>query len=212
MARAVKTIAAHAILLVPIIRARHRDKRAREGLVKRRVEHRHLRRIGKHLLRRADAGKVRGIVQGREIVATRDRPRGRRRRAARCAKTPRAPCTTRWPTATTCRLDGRMPIISCRAVTRSAPGNGFLARSSPAFQLISASGEPRRSAIPDRISVSRRTPINANFTDELPQFTTSTEGRGPTVLLASGAPTGGSREGGTDMSPKEPTSSAKLSA
>ena len=41
-----------------------------------------------------------------------------------------------------------------------------------------ASGEPSRSASPERMGVSRRTPIRANFTEELPQLMTNTEGRG----------------------------------
>ena len=66
MGQAMEPIAAHALLFVILVRQAVEMGVGRHRVVKRRVEHRHVRSVRKHPPRLADAGDVDRIVQRRE--------------------------------------------------------------------------------------------------------------------------------------------------
>ena len=67
MTRPVKTIFPHPVFLVPFHRHRIHILHLRNRLVKRRVKHRHLRRLRQSLLHRMNSRKVSWVVQRRKL-------------------------------------------------------------------------------------------------------------------------------------------------
>ncbi|MCY1287556.1 hypothetical protein D9M70_365530 [compost metagenome] len=93
----------------------------------------------------------------------------------RCALVKRSPpCTTRWPMP--CSLPPEAPCTSgsswARAARWSAPGIIRLSCSPPRCQRSTASGWPRRSAMPLRGNCECASLTSANLIDELPQLIT----------------------------------------
>ncbi len=77
VARSMKAVTPQFVLLVELVRYRVQEGAAWQGLVKRRIEHRHLQHARKRAPRRRDAQQVGGIVQRRQRGAVADRLHGR---------------------------------------------------------------------------------------------------------------------------------------